>query len=83
MALNWMADISRLTFWMKQNYSESEYKLFRKTFLEHYCTSYCKDEFDVFENAYHSYTALDFLIFAMNTGDTETESQLKISITNS
>ena len=23
-ALNWMADVSRLTFWMKQNYSRQE-----------------------------------------------------------
>ena len=30
MALNWMADISRLTFWMKQNYNEQEYTLFRR-----------------------------------------------------
>jgi hypothetical protein len=32
-------------------------------FLKHYRTSYRKDEFDVFENAYHVYSALDSLIF--------------------
>ena len=78
LALNWMADISRLTFWMKQNYSEPEYALFRNTFLEHYSTPYRKDEFDVFESAYHIYTALDFLIFAINVGDRETKNRLTI-----
>ena len=78
MALNWMADIARLTFWMKQNYSEPEYTLFRKTFLEHYRTSYRKAEFDAFERTYHIYTALDFLIFAINVGDRETKNRLTI-----
>lgn len=77
MALNWMADISRLTFWMKQNYSESEYILFRNTFLDHYRTPYRKAEFEVFERNYHIYTALDFLVFAINVGNRETEGQLK------
>ena len=78
MALNWMADVSRLTFWMKQNYSEQEYMLFRNVFLEHYCTQYRKDQFDAFENAWHIYTAVDFLIFARKIGDRETERRLRI-----
>lgn len=78
MALNWMADVSRLTFWMKQNYSEQEYMLFRSVFLEHYCTQYRKDQFDAFENAWHIYSALDFLIFARKIGDRETEKRLRI-----
>ena len=78
MALNWMADVSRLTFWMKQNYSEQEYMLFRSVFLEHYCTQYRKDQFDAFENAWHIYTAVDFLIFARKIGDRETERRLRI-----
>ena len=77
MALNWMADVSRLTLWMKQSYHEQEYELFRNVFLKHYRTSYRKDEFDVFENAYHVYSALDSLIFSVRVGNTEMESRLK------
>ena len=77
MALNWMADISRLTFWMKQNYNEQEYTLFRRVFLDHYCTLYRKDQFDDFESAWHIYTALDSLIFAGKIGDRETEKRLR------
>ena len=40
-------------------------------------TSYRKDEFDVFENAYHVYSALDSLIFSVRVGNTEMESRLK------
>ena len=77
MALNWMADISRLTFWMKQNYNEQEYTLVRRVFLDHYCTPYRKDQFDDFESAWHIYTALDSLIFAGKIGDRETEKRLR------
>ena len=80
MALNWMADVSRLTFWMKQNYSEPDYTLFRNIFLEHYRTLYRKDQFDAFESAWHIYAALDFLIFAGKIGDRETENRLRNSI---
>lgn len=81
MALNWMADISRLTFWMKQNYNEQEYTLFRRVFLDHYCTPYRKDQFDDFESAWHIYTALDSLIFAGKIGDRETEKRLRSLLT--
>ena len=77
MALNWMADVSRLTFWMKQNYSNQEYSLFRNVFLDHYGASHRKAQFDAFESAYHIYIALDFLIFSIRVGDTETENRLK------
>ena len=81
MALNWMADISRLTFWMKQNYNEQEYTLFRRVFLDHYCTPYRKDQFDDFESAWHIYTALDSLNFAGKIGDRETEKRLRSLLT--
>ena len=77
MALNWMADVSRLTFWMKQNYSNQEYSLFRNVFLDHYGATHRKAQFDAFESAYHIYIALDFLIFSIRVGDTETENRLK------
>ena len=77
MALNWMADVSRLTFWMRQNYSNQEYGLLRNVFLEHYRTTHRKAQFDAFESAYHIYIALDFLIFSIRVGNTETENRLK------
>ena len=77
MALNWMADISRLTFWMMQNYSKPEYTLFRNVFLDHYRTPFRKDQFDTFESAYHIYSTLDFLTFFRKIGDRETENCLR------
>lgn len=77
MAFNWMADIARLTFWMKLNYSEQDSALFRSTFLEHYRTAYRKSEFASFESAFHIYSALDSLIFSKSIGDKETEDRLK------
>ncbi|MBD5139016.1 MAG: aminoglycoside phosphotransferase family protein [Ruminococcus sp.] len=77
MAFNWMADISRLTFWMKMNYSENDRELFRSTFLEHYRTACRKSEFDIFESAYHIYSALDSLLFSESIGDKETANRLK------
>ena len=68
MSYNWMADIARFTFWMKMNYSEQEYSLFRNAFLNSY-NAYRKDEFDDFENVFHIYISLDFLNFAINIGD--------------
>ncbi len=70
MAYNWMADISRLTFWLKMNYSEQEYSLLRNAFLADYSGSR-KDEFSVFERAFHVYVALDYLRFAHESQDRE------------
>ncbi len=77
MAFNWMADIARLTFWMKLNYNEQDSALFRGAFLEHYRTSYRRSEFVSFESAFHIYSALDSLIFSKSIGDKEMEDRLK------
>lgn len=77
MSYNWMADISRLTFWMKMNYGEEESRLFRNTFLKHYRTDFRKSEFDIFERAFHIYCALDSLIYFIGIGDKDTEIKLK------
>lgn len=69
MSYNWMADISRLTFWMKMNYSDENYNILKKTFIEHYDTIYRKSEFEVFEKAFHIYITLDFLWFFIEIGD--------------
>ena len=79
MALNWMADVSRLTFWM--NYNGQEYALFRKIFLDNYCTSHRKADFDIFGNAYHIYATLDFLLFSQKVGSMEMESHFKSYLT--
>ena len=76
-AFNWMADISRLTFWMKLNYNEEDCELFRGTFLKHYRTAYLKSEFDSFESAFHIYSALDSLLFFIGISDKEMENRLK------
>ena len=75
-AFNWMADISRLTFWMKLNYNEQDCVLFRSIFLKHYRTAYRKSEFTSFESAFHIYSALDSLIFFKSIGDKEMENRL-------
>ena len=75
-ALCWMADVSRLTFWMKQSYNEKEYALFRNTFLEHYHTSHRKSDFDIFEKAYHIYPTLDSLVFSQEVGNSEAAARL-------
>lgn len=77
MSYNWMADISRLTFWMKLNYDEHDYILFRNTFLENYHTAYRKAEFDHFEKAFHIYVALDCLIYFIEVGDKVMEDRVK------
>ena len=77
MAFNWMADISRLTFWMKLHYNEQDYVLFRNTFLKHYRTTYRKSEFVSFESAFHIYNALVSLLFSKSIGDKEMEKRLK------
>jgi len=76
-AFNWMADISRLTFWMKLNYNKQDCALYRSTFLKHYQTTYRKSEFTSFESAFHIYSALDSLIFFKSIGDKEMENRLK------
>ena len=75
-AFNWMADISRLTFWMKLNYNEQDCVLFRSIFLKHYRTAYRKSEFTSFESAFHIYSALDSLIFFLSIGDKKMENRL-------
>lgn len=75
-AFNWMADISRLTFWMKLNYNKQDCVLFRNTFLKHYRTAYRKSDFNSFESAFHIYSALDSLLFFKSIGDKAMENRL-------
>ncbi len=70
-AFNWMADIARLTFWMKLNYNQQDYVLFKNTFLKHYQTAHRKSDFISFESGFHIYSALDSLLFFLDIGNTE------------
>lgn len=77
MAYNWMADIARLTFWMKFNYNRQDYSLFKRIFMEHYSTKYRKSEFDIFEKAFHIYIGLDSMIYYINMDDKDMVRHIK------
>lgn len=77
MAYNWMADISRFTFWLRMHYDEREYHAFRSIFLEHYRTDYRKEEFEFFEKAFHVYVALDYLVYFIRMKDSAMERTVK------
>ncbi|HCC51748.1 MAG TPA: hypothetical protein DEQ30_06540, partial [Porphyromonadaceae bacterium] len=62
-SLCWMADLARLTFWMKINYSERLAAVYRKAFLDRYTTAHNKDAFYELENVLHVWYALDYLTF--------------------
>jgi len=63
-ALCWMADIARMTYWMKLKYDESSYTAYRNAFLKHYKSEYDIRDFDKLENAFHIWFGLDYLNFA-------------------
>jgi len=67
MSYNWMADISRMTYWMKFMYSEYEYELYRSIFLEHYSTDGKLSNLESVENTFHVLFGLDYLNFFANT----------------
>jgi thiamine kinase-like enzyme len=61
MSYNWMADIARMTYWMKYEYGQYEYELFRSAFLEYYSAGSEKNNYDDFERVFHLWIGLDFL----------------------
>ena len=65
-SLCWMADIARLTFWMKMIYSDREAAVYRKAFLDRYETSYDKNAFYEIEDTLHVWYGLDYLTFFKN-----------------
>lgn len=66
-SLCWMADIARLTFWMKLNYNIKSADAYRKAFFDCYETEYNKSGFDELENALHVWYGLDYLNFSVGT----------------
>ncbi len=61
MAYNWVADIARMTYWMKFHYDEYEYALSRNAFLERYATDNSVRDFDSLETTFHAWIGLDHL----------------------
>ncbi|MCQ6557206.1 aminoglycoside phosphotransferase family protein [Paenibacillus mendelii] len=66
MSYNWLADLSRMTYWMKFKYNQHEYELYRNIVLEHYSTVHAKSDFEVYENTFHVWIGLDHLNYNAN-----------------
>lgn len=75
-AFNWMADISRMTFFMKMTNNEPQYSILRKVFLDNYDTPYRKDEFDSFEKAFHIWVGLDSLVYFIDIGNEDMKNKI-------
>ena len=60
-SLCWMADIARLTLWMKLEYDDAE--TYRYAFLENYQTEYGKDIFYELEETLHVWFGLGYLSY--------------------
>jgi len=74
-ALCWMADIARLTLWLKLNYGSQAAAVYRKVFLDCYETSYDKSAFDDLEYYLHVWYGLDYLNFAVATPNYQYQSE--------
>lgn len=66
-SLCWMADIARMTTWMKLTYDSKSADAYRKAFLDFYETEYDKSAFDKLEDALHVWYCIDYLNFAAAT----------------
>jgi thiamine kinase-like enzyme len=64
-SLCWVADIARLTFWMKLNYDDETADTYRKVFLDRYETEYDKNIFYEMEDDLHVWYGLDYLNFSV------------------
>ncbi len=71
-ALCWMADIARLTMWMKMQYGEEYYEIYRKAFLDNYETIHDKNLFNELEDALHVWHGLDHLNYSIGSPQFET-----------
>jgi thiamine kinase-like enzyme len=60
-SLCWMADIARLTLWMKMNYDEHDADTYRDAFLKCYETKHDKNAFYEAEDILHVWYGLDNL----------------------
>jgi len=60
-SLCWMADIARLTLWMKLEYDKDNANIYRKTFIDNYKTEYDKNDYYKMENTLHIWYGFDNL----------------------
>lgn len=67
MSYNWMADIARLTYWMKFKYNDHEYEMYRNTFMENYAEANKYRDYNDMENAFHVWIGLDHLNYYVET----------------
>lgn len=67
MSYNWMADVARMTYWMKFTYDTYEYEFYRNIFLEHYLIDSKGNDFEISEPYFHVLFGLDYLNFFANT----------------
>jgi thiamine kinase-like enzyme len=66
-SLCWMADIARLTLWMKMTYDSDTADSYRKVFLDHYETKHDKNAFIEIEDTLHVWFGLGYLAFFAGT----------------
>lgn len=66
-SLCWLADIARLTFWMRMNYNSDTANACREVFLAHYVTEHDKSTFNEIEDTLHVWYGLDYLTFFTGT----------------
>ena len=74
-SLCWVADIARLTLWMKLNCPSDVAAAYRSIFLAHYDTEHDKNAFCEIEDVLHVWYALDYLTFFSGTA---VEEKLKL-----
>ncbi|MCL2079412.1 MAG: aminoglycoside phosphotransferase family protein [Oscillospiraceae bacterium] len=67
-SLCWVADIARLTFWMRLEYGEETAALYKTAFLTQYETMYDRNIFYEVEDILHVWYGFDYLTF-FNKGE--------------
>lgn len=71
MSYNWIADVARLTYWMKFEYNNIDYITFRNSFLSHYASSSDLNLFLELEHVFHIWIGMDHLNYYRNTAHYE------------
>ena len=67
MSYNWMADVARMTYWMKFTYDTYEYEFYRNIFLEHYLIDSKGNDFAISEPYFHVLVSSFFLFTNLST----------------
>lgn len=59
----WMADIARMTYWLKYENDYASYAMYKNVFLRRYNDGRSALEFETLENAFHVWFGLDHLLY--------------------